>query len=300
MKNATFGKGLAVGIVLLFVGVASGSAINTNISKIPSPSESTLPSHKEMVEVTCGVSTIEGICEIKKELHIEDVKKLSQLMNESRKAIKTLQNSNALIDEINEANLILDIAISELKKFGMLPATMSLEEAKDLITGSYGQRIYGKNLENLGIKLPTLNENLGLKLNMNIASRVQGFGFPVGIYPLSTPFVLFLIIFNTLWDIAWELELPIFCDLFMSLTGFFGSLLFYFGLRPRACIPIGIVSLEPLIQGWDPEPATLETGGLLGHWYIEDIDKIILFVIGFVGFYGFLGLFGFTPFILAR
>ena len=300
MKNATFSKGLVFGIVLLFVGVASGSAINTHISKIPYPSESTLSSKKEMVEVTCGVSTIDGIREIKKELHIEDVKKLSQLMNESRKAIKNLKNPDALIDEINEANLILDIVISELNKFGMIPATMSLEEVRDLITGAYGQRIFGKNLENLGIKLPPLNEKIGLKLNMNIASRVQGFGFPVGIYPLSTPFIAFVIIFNTLWDIACELDLPIFCDFFMSLTGFFASLLFYFGLRPRACIPIGIVSLEPLIQGWDPEPVLLETGGLLGHWYIEDYDKISLFIIGFVGFYGFLGLFGFTPFILAR
>ncbi len=299
MKNTTFGKGLVVGIVILFFGVASISGIASHINQIPFANGRIVPIHKEMVEITCGLSTTTGIIEIRKEICVEDVKKLSQLMNESREAIRSLQSFNLSTEEINEANQILDTAISELKRFDLLPTTMNLEEVRDFITGAFGEQIYDKHLKKLELETMMIQDQASFDLKTNIACRVFGSGAPMGIFPLSSPFVVLVKIFNKLWDIAIENGLPIFCYIFRKLVEFCNTILMFIGIRPRILIPIGIIYLEPIFQGWNTEPASLSTKGILGSWHIHDLDRIDVFTFGFIGIYGFFGMFGFAPFIIA-
>ena len=66
------------------------------------------------------------------------------------------------------------------------------------------------------MKSPTFKKTISNNMKMNIASRVLSFGFHLGIFPMSSPFVILGLFFNTLWDIAISFDLP---DLYQLFPG---------------------------------------------------------------------------------
>ena len=91
---------------------------------------------EKTIEVPVKIYTLQGVKEIRKELLVNEAMKLLYMANETKEAISMLFNKNASFMERMKANAIIDSFLYELKKNRLL-GSMSIKEAKELITGKY-------------------------------------------------------------------------------------------------------------------------------------------------------------------
>jgi hypothetical protein len=110
-------KCLAVGIILLFIGVAVAPSINSTIVK----------TSNDFVEVTSQACGIQGFGNTTVKLTKEQYQNLEQYLVDFRARLNQTTTRE-------EAVPIFKDAVVELNKFGLLPNGMSVEQAQNFIT----------------------------------------------------------------------------------------------------------------------------------------------------------------------
>jgi hypothetical protein len=150
-------KWLAIGIILLFIGVAVAPSINQSIV--------TASTDDDLLEVTTQACGINGYGNTTVKLTREQYQNLESYLVEFRTRLNQTTTRE-------EAVPIFKAAVVELSKYGLLPKGMNVERAQRLvIRGHQNQRI---------IKLldRTLNKNQ-LSTNSNFLCLTTGQGNPV-------------------------------------------------------------------------------------------------------------------------
>ena len=117
---------LAVGIILLFIGVAVAPSINQSVVKASQDDD--------LVEVTTQACGIKGYGNTTVKLTREQYQNLEQYLVEFRARLNQTSTRE-------EAVPIFKEAVVELDKYGLLPRGMSVERAQRLVIKSYNQRI---------------------------------------------------------------------------------------------------------------------------------------------------------------
>ena len=114
-------KLLAVGVIVLFLGLAIAPSINANVSKASIDNE--------LVEITTEVYGIDGVKPHTVSLSKEDVKEVEALFDSIREQLNATETRE-------EAEQIFNEAVVELDKYGLLGG-LSVEQAQRLVTGGY-------------------------------------------------------------------------------------------------------------------------------------------------------------------
>ena len=123
-------KWLAIGIILLFVGVTIAQTINFNTVKASTD--------EDLVEVTTQACGIQGYGDTTVKLTRQQYNDLEQYLAEFRTRLNQTTTRE-------EAVPIFKEAVIELDKYGLLPKGMSVEKAQRLVTISYNQRLKAVN-----------------------------------------------------------------------------------------------------------------------------------------------------------
>jgi len=131
-------KWLAVGIILLFVGVTIAPSINFNTVKASTDDD--------LVEVTTQACGIQGYGDSTVKLTREQYQNLEEYLVAFRARLDQTSTSE-------EAIPIFKDAVVELDKYGLLPKGMSVERAQKFVTSGYQnqyslqhlKKIYSKN-----------------------------------------------------------------------------------------------------------------------------------------------------------
>jgi len=115
-------KGLAVGIIFLFIGVTVAPSINFTVAKASNDND--------LVEVTTQACGIKGYGNTTVKLTREQYQNLEQYLVEFRAKLNQTTTRE-------EAVPIFKEAVVELDKYGLLPKGLSVEQAQKLILGRF-------------------------------------------------------------------------------------------------------------------------------------------------------------------
>jgi hypothetical protein len=113
-------KGLTIGIIFLFIGVAVAPSINNVVVKASNDND--------LVEVTSQACGIQGFDDTTVKLTKEQYKDLEQYLVDFRAKLNQTTTRE-------EAVPIFKNAVVELNKYGLLPKGMSVKQAQKLICG---------------------------------------------------------------------------------------------------------------------------------------------------------------------
>jgi len=115
-------KGLSVGIILLFIGVAITPSINVNVVKASNDNDP--------VEITSEACGIKGFGNTTVKLNKQQYQNLGQYLVDFRERLNQTTTRE-------EAVPIFKEAVVELNKYGLLPKRMSVEQAQKLVVGGF-------------------------------------------------------------------------------------------------------------------------------------------------------------------
>ena len=115
-------KCLAVGIILLFIGIAVAPSINFNTVKASTDDD--------LVEITTEACGIQGFGNATVKLTREQYRNLEQYLVDFRARLNQTSTRE-------EAVPIFKEAVVELDKYGLLPKGMSVQKAEKIVTGEY-------------------------------------------------------------------------------------------------------------------------------------------------------------------
>jgi len=177
-------KTLAIAIVLVFIDVSVAQGITSNSKQLSKTNDSqNIILGTKKVELTCSCFKLNGVEKVVKEVTAQEANYLSQLMNDS--------------DD--------DAIVSELARLNLLPKTVSIEQAKELVSGRYGQEIFQKSQN-----LSHLNQLNDTDWRENFYCNISGFGhdayfMTLRMHLLST--ALGVILSLIIWPFAFPLLL---------------------------------------------------------------------------------------------
>jgi hypothetical protein len=142
-KKPLFRKCLAVGIILLFVGVAIAPSINVNIVKASNDND--------LVEITTQACGIKGFGNTTVKLTRQQYQNLEQYLVGFRARLNQTTTREEAIPIFKET-------VVELNKYELLPKGMSVQKAEKLVTGEYLNKKIMNALELFAKKNMFLNE----------------------------------------------------------------------------------------------------------------------------------------------
>ena len=224
------------------------------------------------------IYTMHGVKRIEKKVSLDKAMKLMHIANETGKAIAVLHSKNASFMERAKANAIINSFLYEMKRNELL-GEMSIEEAKELITGKYLQKQKNSmEARKIMFILKLLNQN---GWQVNALCYFSAFGAITDIFP-------------------WNLipSLLAFIDYSSELISIIIALLILFPILLLDCIPhpttVGYWIVRP--AGMPYKHAIVDTIGLFGKKTTGEFKegKVIAFTIGFTGVVIFLVSMGFT------
>jgi hypothetical protein len=134
MRNTLGRKSLAVGIILLFVGVAVAPSINLSVVRASNDND--------LVEVTTQACGIKGYRDTTVKLTREQYQNLEQYLIDFRAKLNQTTTRE-------EAVPIFKEAVVELDKYGLLPKGMSVERAQRLVSEQHQNNIIMKLKDSL-------------------------------------------------------------------------------------------------------------------------------------------------------
>ena len=176
-------KCLAVGIILLFIGVAVAPSINFNIVKASTDND--------LMEVTTQACGIKGYGNTTVKLTREQYHDLEQYLVDFRARLN--QTSTRA-----EAVPIFKEAVVELDEYGLLPKGMSVEQAQKLVVDGYSKRQGFSIFEEISYK-NNLQEYHN-KFCCLVTGVIQG-GYAQGILGMIGLIFLLLSIFPSLFHV---------------------------------------------------------------------------------------------------
>jgi len=121
-RNILLEKGVAVAIILLFLGVAVVPSITISVVKAATDND--------LVEVTTQACGIKGYGNTTVKLTRQQYQNLEQYLVDFRERVNTTTTRE-------EAVPLFKDAVVELNKYGLLPKGMSVEHAQRVVTGYY-------------------------------------------------------------------------------------------------------------------------------------------------------------------
>jgi hypothetical protein len=127
-------KWLAIGIILLFIGVTVAPSINQSIV--------TASQEDDLVEVTTQACGIQGYGDTTVKLTRQQYQDLEEYLVEFRARLNQTTTRE-------EAVPIFKDAVVELHKYGLLPKGMSVEQAQKLVTGRFQKSSMKENIKGL-------------------------------------------------------------------------------------------------------------------------------------------------------
>jgi len=130
--NNSIKKGVAVAVILLFIGLAFAPSINANISKASVDSE--------LVEITTEVCGLNG-GKHTVSLTREDAEEVDALFNSISERLNATESRE-------EAEEIFNEAVVELDKYGLL-GSLSVEQAQKLVIGDYQNQMVRRKKDGL-------------------------------------------------------------------------------------------------------------------------------------------------------
>jgi hypothetical protein len=125
-------KLLAIGIILLFIGVAVAPSINSTVVK----------TSDDLVEVTSQACGIQGFGNTTVKLTREQYQNLEQYLVEFRAKLNQTTTRE-------EAVPLFKDAVVELDKYGLLPKGMSVEHAQKLVIGDYQSSMLARRINKM-------------------------------------------------------------------------------------------------------------------------------------------------------
>lgn len=269
-------KVLAVGVILLFIGLTFTTSITAYI-----PVKKRIETgYESEVTVSCKYFTVNGIQEIEKVIASKDAEHLFELMDTSDSTTIT----------------------TKLSQFNLIPNNLSEKETEDLINGEYGQKYSKKNLN------PKSNFNLiETDWKNNSVCNVKGEGvdaffitprmlftekilsiislfmfIPLAIIWLICSGLSYFLFGNNMDSYEFSLYL-IFLFILITFPALIPSILYKISnsLRPIKCAPTFVMA--ELYDACGRGLPYLETSGQEGYWKIEDHKGIAIYMIGFFG-----------------
>ncbi|HVO72984.1 MAG TPA: hypothetical protein VMT35_03110 [Ignavibacteriaceae bacterium] len=182
--NSLSKKGLAVGIFLLFIGVAVAPSINSTVVKASNDND--------LVEVTSQACGIKEFGNTTVKLTKQQYQNLEQYFVDFRARLNQTTTKD-------EAIPIFKDAVVELNKYGLLPKGMSIEKAQRLVTIEYRIPIapnivkkFTQNSINYDCLFTAdLYEAERTNIWSRIASWLTQFYLPYTIGPLAIFFIVF-------------------------------------------------------------------------------------------------------------
>jgi hypothetical protein len=115
---------------------------------------------RNKTNITVNICSLSGTKKVSKEISSEKYAELLLSLNCMQESLKIIHSTKSSDSEKEEANLDIVKTYNDLKIMGLIPDYLSQNEAVDLITGRYGERIFS-SLKNIGqIKsLPNINKS---------------------------------------------------------------------------------------------------------------------------------------------
>jgi len=120
-RNPHIRKWLAVGIILLFIGVAVAPSINVTVVKASDDNE--------LVEVTTQACGIKGSDNHTVQLTKRQVREIRQIFDELKSRLSTAES-------MQETQQIFNDTIVSLSRYNLLPNGMNIEQAKRLVSSA--------------------------------------------------------------------------------------------------------------------------------------------------------------------
>jgi hypothetical protein len=174
-------KWLAIGIILLFVGVTIAPTINFNTVKASTDDD--------LVEVTTQACGIQGYGNTTVKLTREQYQDLEQYLVEFRARLNQTSTRE-------EAVPIFKDAVVELDKYGLLPKGMSVEQAQKLVTSGYKNQYCSQLLKKIYDRNPLpkngINNQLCLVAGNTDYSDIVG---PISMIGFCAKLIIFIPIF---------------------------------------------------------------------------------------------------------
>jgi hypothetical protein len=264
---------LAIGIILLFVGVTIAPTINFNTVKAST--------NDDLVEVTTQACGITGFGDTTVKLTREQHQDLEQYLAEFRARLNQTTTRE-------EAVPIFKEAVVELDKYGLLPKGMSVERAQRLVTFMCSNQKTGEVFKRLiGGKQDIKSINM-FCLVSGKATRVRSFG---AFYPLRLRLSVLGNSFSDFWMFTWAIS-----ELLLELRSIFFPL-YLFG---EFSIGRGYQYIQGGNHEYYPSVGTILSTGLLGfknytgelYGQIRQIPELHLSPVGYYTYYS--GIIGFT------
>jgi len=290
-------KGLAVAVILLFIGVAVAPNINIYVVRASND--------KYLVEVTTQACGIKGYDDTTVKLTREQYQDLEQYLADFRARLNQTTNRE-------EAVPIFKETVVELNKYGLLPKGMSVEQAQNLVLSGTHKDMQSNSLKETNLKA---SNSLGVNQTRNLLCLIAGestntffqtlintiliksiylfIGSPLNVIYAFCSLVTFLAMyyFSQQMPLLSRI-LQIDSDLLQLMQDFFISLTTYSGLSA-----FDIIRYCPyVINGQYQSKGWIHTIGLMGNQTINGtlIGRIPAWPIGFFQFLGNPGVIGFT------
>lgn len=274
-------KWLAVGIILLFVGVTVVQGISEN-QLSSAKNEKSFCLSEEKTTLMCQYYTLSGLKEIKRDVSAQDALCLSRLMNGSD----------------------LYAIAYELSRLGLLPENLSRQQAMDLMSGKYGMNEFQRFQKVANRKIAPNSEwkensfcsidaygpdiystSLLVYITANLLDWLLYYlvtipGLLLGFLIASPLLLMGLLIpfFNLLGLLIVEIVSAPFYIPQMMVEGFL--------MTGHNFIPLRASPLLTATKLFDVSGSTqtyLKTSGLQGDWSLENYTSIGMFLWGFFG-----------------
>ena len=276
MRNIKLIKSLTVGIILLFVGVTIAQVFSEN-QVLSAKNTINFNLATEKTTLSCRFFTLKGIQEVKKEITVKNMAYLSSLMNST--------DYSAIASEIND--------------LGLLPNNISIEQAKELISGEYGSQYFERYSSLFGrthLSNSEANQNYFCRINGSAESCVVSRNLIGALVAILTvyPALVLLILELLLHVLPWyplvsfykfEIDIDRYIDI--GFAGALGYLLYalcdtYLTFQDNRIVKRGLFQDIQLEKGLYGPSAHLTTTGGNGNWSLDGV-RINMFLIGFLG-----------------
>ncbi|UCD13662.1 MAG: hypothetical protein JSW60_08910 [Thermoplasmatales archaeon] len=278
MQKPLLKKGIAVAVILLFIGLAFAPSINADVDTLENLTTPLINSPEETTALTIRYYTLRGVKELKKEVTLEKAGSLFTLMDG------------------NDYNAIA----KTLDGLELTPKSMDVKDVIELINGDVGQREFSQYEGQLQEVFINDNES---EWKQNILCYIRGDAVDSYFYRPIAFMIEYgaALVYTALLGILFTLD-----TLFRIFPWYpVGDPPFEFGPLMMLALMLGVAYMA-LFEGWPLhylvpvkiapivlanlddafgrfQTANLSTTGLNGHWEIHDNRSIALLMVGFLG-----------------
>ncbi len=234
----------------------------------------------KMVDVPVQIHTLDGVRATTRELPAETAKELYSMLNQTQRAVQTLQMAEASAEEKREAHHIIDTFLHKLKRHDLL-GDVSVAKIKSLITGGYRKAQNDEAARQLTWMAHLFQQN---RWRMGATCYFHAWGTVGGLFPYNFPLFIAMNIVGP--------DRPLIQNVFLLLS---------VGLGLTPC-PTTIGYWRIRRAGMFNPSGGIEVRGLGGGGSIElnGEESIEAITVGFTGIIGLHNAIGFCPFIAYR